>query len=174
MTDPIVDDSTFHTERYGEHTGTVARPYEWDRCMLEVALTVAKMSKHPTRQVGAVIVSPCRKQVAFGYNGFPSNIPDRKRWWLRKEDAGDDFGRHELCNHAEENAISQARMTVAGWTMYCTLQPCLACARRIVTERIKRVVYAEQIPDHSTKEHSADKSLRLMMLGDVRVEHCPL
>ena len=148
----------------------VQSPYNWDKCMLEVAHTIAKMSKHPTRQVGAVIVSPNRKQVAFGYNGFPSDIPDLQRWWDQKDDAGDDFGRHELCNHAEENAISQARMNVAGWTLYCTLQPCLDCSRRIVTERIARVVYATAIPNHSVEEHSADKAMRLLSLGGVDVE----
>ena len=143
---------------------------DWDQVMLGVAFQIARMSKDPKCKVGAVLVSPNRRQVAFGYNGFPSAVPDLARWWNTKEGPDGDFGKFDLCNHAEENAISQAQRCVVGWTLYCTHQPCLRCARRIVTEELSRVVFAIALED---KENNwgFDKAEYLFRCSKMQMDH---
>jgi dCMP deaminase len=51
--------------------------------------------------------------------------------------------------HAESNAIMKVARSHAssiGGTIYCTLSPCLECAKLIIQAGITRVVYAEQYP----------------------------
>jgi len=109
--------------------------------MLEMAATLAKMSKDTSTQVGALLVSPDKRRMSGGYNGFPTNIPDYEDWWNRREDTEGEFTKYELVVHAEENAICQARTDLTGWTLYCTHQPCLRCSRLIASQGIRRVVW---------------------------------
>ncbi|MBI3040104.1 MAG: cytidine deaminase, partial [Chloroflexi bacterium] len=53
--------------------------------------------------------------------------------------------RQEICRaiHAEQNVIIQAALhgvNLAGSTIYCTLTPCVLCAKMLVNARIKRFV----------------------------------
>jgi dCMP deaminase len=48
--------------------------------------------------------------------------------------------------HAEANAIAYAArvgVPIEGASVYCTLQPCVACAQLLVSAKISRVVYLE-------------------------------
>ena len=57
--------------------------------------------------------------------------------------------------HAEQNAIIQAArlgVSIEGATLYCTHQPCAACAKMIVNAGIVRVVYQEGYPDEFAVE----------------------
>jgi dCMP deaminase len=52
--------------------------------------------------------------------------------------------------HAEANAIlkvSKSTNSTEGATLYCTLSPCLECAKLIIQAGITRLVYAEQYRD---------------------------
>jgi dCMP deaminase len=54
--------------------------------------------------------------------------------------------KYDMCRsaHAEANAIALAAkkgVSVEGATIYCTLEPCITCAKLIVTSGIVRVVY---------------------------------
>lgn len=53
--------------------------------------------------------------------------------------------------HAEANAIAWAAkmgIPVNGATMYCTLQPCLSCAKIIATAGIRMLIYYDTYRDH--------------------------
>ncbi|KKN39000.1 hypothetical protein LCGC14_0747820 [marine sediment metagenome] len=154
------------------------KPRSWHRTMLEVAFTVAKMSKDPKCQVGAVVVSPDKRRVSFGYNGFPSHVPDINDWWQEKVGDGgraaalaEVFGKNDLINHAELNAILQARTDLDGWTLYCTYQPCLDCSRLIVTAGIKFVYFVRKVSEGSKVEDGMDKAEMLLKLANVDLFH---
>ena len=52
--------------------------------------------------------------------------------------------------HAETNAIAfaaRAGVSVEGCTMYCTMSPCINCAKVIVNSGIKKLVYMEEYRD---------------------------
>jgi dCMP deaminase len=108
---------------------------EWDERFYGMAQYVAeRFSKDPQRKVGAVLVSPDRRQTQVGYNGFPTGTPDVKAHLL------DETTRQNLMVHAELNAVTQARFEVRGSTLYVTKFPCNVCAGVIANMGVARVV----------------------------------
>lgn len=111
---------------------TDANP-KWDQRFLNVAKEVASWSKDPSTKVGAVLVSPCKTKVSWGYNGLPRSIVDTDERLLNRE------LKNKLTVHAELNCILNATDT-AGYTLYVTKPPCTACAIAIMQAKIKVVV----------------------------------
>jgi dCMP deaminase len=81
--------------------------------------------------------------------------------------------KYDMCrsSHAEANAISLAAkkgVSLEGATVYCTLEPCITCAKLIVTSGITRVVY-EQAYDSPIAER--DQYWKdILALSNTRVE----
>jgi dCMP deaminase len=71
---------------------------DWDARYLDLARHVAKWSKDPSTQVGAVVVGKDRRKIAVGYNGFPRGIADDNRLFDREV-------KYTLIQHAERNVI---------------------------------------------------------------------
>ena len=128
---------------------------KWDARFLKMAQEVATWSScyQDNRQVGAVIAKN-KRILTTGYNGASSGIvscKDRGECIRRKLGIASGT-KHEICyaTHAEQNAIIQAaRMGVSidGATLYCTLQPCVICAKMIINSGIVRIVYKSGYPD---------------------------
>lgn len=116
------------------------KPYEWNKCMMEMAFTISKMSKDPSTKIGSVLVSPNKSSVSFGYNGFPKGMPDSAKIWNNREN-NKDFTKYDLVIHSEENAIMNAKCDLTGWSMYITHSPCLGCAKKIAQSGVKNVFY---------------------------------
>lgn len=106
----------------------------WDVRFLIMADYVSTFSKDPRCRVGAVVVSPDRRKVSIGYNGFPVGTPDTH------QDLADEEKREHLNMHAELNAILNPGMDMRGWTLYCTKFPCHVCAGAAANAKIARVV----------------------------------
>jgi dCMP deaminase len=106
---------------------------DWDRRFLELAYHIAEWSKDPSSKVGCVVVGADKRDVCFGYNGFPPGITDDER--LADRDT-----KYKLVRHAETNALSMARGRFKPETLYVTHPPCMKCTVEIVGERVKRVV----------------------------------
>jgi len=111
----------------------------WDMFFYGIAHAVSALSKDPERKVGAVIVAPDKRQMSFGYNGFPSDIEDLPMFLVDRE--------FKLANmvHAEANALKQAPFAVTGCTLYVTRFPCFDCATKLKEAGISKVV--APIPD---------------------------
>jgi len=122
----------------------IPKPYDWNRCMMDIAFDISKMSKDPSTQVGAVLVSPDRTQISLGYNGFPPKIPDYRKWWDNRISA-EGMTKYDVVRHAERNCITQAKTSLVVWTMYVTHFPCIICAIDIIAEGITRVFYATSL-----------------------------
>lgn len=102
---------------------------EWDiRFMRMVYNEIAQWSKDPNKQVGALLVSPDKRQWSAGYNGFPRGCD-----YIN----GD---KNQYTIHAELNAILNAVVDIRYWSLYVTEAPCLDCALVIVQKQIKTVV----------------------------------
>lgn len=116
---------------------------KWDRRFVKMARMVAKWSKDPDKKVGAILVSPDKRRVSWGFNGFPIGISDSD---VRLKD-------RELKNamvlHAEHNAVLNANTNVRGWTLYCTSFPCTQCALVLIQSDVRRVVLPPLNPDSS-------------------------
>lgn len=115
---------------------------DWDKFFYNIAVQVAAMSKDPNRKVGAAIASASRRQVSFGYNGFPSEIEDSYN------NLNDDYFRLEHTVHAEDNCLRQLPFDPHGGTLYVTRFPCACCTDKVIDSGIKRVVAPAFDPMH--------------------------
>ena len=112
----------------------------WDEYFMGVAILSAMRSKDPNTQVGACIVSPDRKIVGVGYNGFPKGCSDDDLPWEREGNWIDT--KYPYVCHAELNAILNSSITsLKGSTLYVALFPCNECAKAIIQTGIKKVIY---------------------------------
>ena len=117
--------------------------FRWLDYFLKIARTVAEQSKDPSTKVGAVIVSPDKQIISTGYNGFPVGVEDNKD---RYEDRPTKL---KMVVHAEANAICQAAKhghCIDGCYIFCTLVPCISCAKLIIQSGIKHVFFPKYVP----------------------------
>merc|ERR1712032_1657399 len=98
------------------------------------------------RSVGAVLVKNHRI-VSIGYNGTPVGMKNCIDGGCERcnQNKGQGIDLEKcLCIHGEESAILECGVgNAAGCTLYCTMFPCLWCAKIIVQARIAKVVYGE-------------------------------
>jgi dCMP deaminase len=132
---------------------------KWNYRYFALALEVATWSKDPDKQVGAVCVSPDKRGIITGYNGFPTGIEDSEELLNDKE------LKNRLMVHAEANCIVNGDTSLRGWTMHVTKAPCTECAKLMINARIKRVVCPN--PGGSWKD---DQLMALSLLREAKLE----
>lgn len=137
---------------------------EWDLFFFQLAADVAGLSKDPERKVGAVIVTPDRRQISFGYNGFPADIEDRPSL------LADRAFKLENIIHAERNALTQCPFDPRGCTLYVTRFPCLECSTMVVLRGIDRVVAPEPDFGHPRWGESWRRARERMILTGIQLK----
>lgn len=113
----------------------------WDECFMRMAHVIADRSKDPSTQAGAIIVTKKNVVIGLGYNGWPRGIDTNDLPWDREGDFLET--KYAYVCHAEENAIYNANDQLDDCKIYCTLFPCNECAKAIIQNGIKEVVYEE-------------------------------
>ena len=136
-----------------------------DDMFSQICSVVAQRSTCLRSQVGALIVKNGRI-VSMGYNGpvsgMPSCVKPLPLMELGMESMGEKV-KERVCMgpgctrslHAETNAIAfaaRAGVSVEGCTMYCSMSPCINCAKVIVNSGIKELKYLEEYRDTSGLE----------------------
>lgn len=121
---------------------------KWDRRFLALCEHVATWSKDPRTQVGAVLVKDVNREPILGYNGFPRGVSDTPERYNNRE------FKHQIVLHAERNAILTAKRDLKGYTLYCSLRPCLLCSCDIIQAEIARVVYPALTPEQEHKHEN--------------------
>jgi dCMP deaminase len=111
----------------------------WDECFMRMAHLIAERSKDPSTQAGSVVVTENNVVVGMGYNGWPRGIEAEQLPWEREGDLEDT--KYAYVCHAEENSIYNANNSTKGCRLYCTLFPCNECAKTIIQNGIKEVIY---------------------------------
>lgn len=154
-----------------EAMSSFERP-DWDTYFMEIARVVARRGNCMKRQIAAVVVRDHRI-ICTGYNGTPRGARNCNEGGCPRcnslAPSGTDLD-DCICNHAEENAITQAAyhgISIKGATMYCTYSPCLHCTKLIINAGIEEVVYNADYP-------MADRSLSLLAECGVRARRFPL
>lgn len=112
----------------------------WDECFMKIAHVIADRSPDPSTQAGAVVVNDKNVLIGVGYNGWPRGIEIDKLPWEREGDFMNT--KYAYVCHGEENAIYNANSKVDGCRLYCTLFPCNECAKTIIQNGIKEVIYS--------------------------------
>jgi dCMP deaminase len=134
----------------------------FDKKYMQMAKIWATNSYAKRNKVGALIVKD-GMIISDGFNGTPSGFENECEEIVPCGNTCTNlFGQdcttckeHKLKTkpyvlHAEANAILKvARSTnsTEGSTLYCTLSPCLECAKLIIQAGITRLVYSEQYRD---------------------------
>ena len=132
---------------------------KWDLRYFSLALEIATWSKDPSKQVGAVCVSPDKRSLVVGYNGFPRGIADSEDILNNKS------LKNKLMVHAEANCIVNGKTPLQDWTMHVTKAPCIECAKLIINAGIKRVVSPS--PGGSWRD---DQLMAISLLTEAKVE----
>ena len=108
---------------------------------MNLAKEMSEASKDPSTKVGAVIVSPEKRFISAGYNGFPQKIKDDDRLHDRER-------KYEIIIHGEMNAILFAERSLKDCTIYTyPFMPCPRCASVIIQVGITRVVSYNNVPE---------------------------
>lgn len=140
---------------------------KWDMRYLNLARQIAKWSKDPSRQIGAVAVGSKGQVLAQGFNGFPRGIADLPE---RYEDRAT---KYKYVVHAEMNCIYNATyngVSLDGADMYVWGLPmCSDCAKGVIQVGVKRVFWGtnEVIPD--TWLDSLDTTINMMNEAGVKL-----
>jgi dCMP deaminase len=113
----------------------------WDDCFMQIAKTIAKRSKDPSTQVGAVIVTQDNVVLGLGYNGFPRGIDESDFPWDNAKGLPLEDTKYAYVCHAEENAVYNANNEIKNAKLYCSLFPCNECAKALIQNGIVEVVY---------------------------------
>lgn len=117
------------------------KEHKWHLRYIGLAQHVSEWSGDRSTKVGAVIVGPNNRVVSVGYNDFPSGVLDKEERHQRPD-------KYLYTEHAERNAIYNARLIPEGSTLYLnwTGCPCTDCTRAIIQSGVKRVIVPEGKP----------------------------
>lgn len=116
----------------------ISRP----QMFVEILNIVKQRSTCARAQVSALVIKDNRV-VSMGYGGAPSGLP-------HCTEVGCEIGPSGGCIrtiHAEANAIAFAArhgISIEGAELWCSLSPCLDCAKLIINSGIVKVVYLEE------------------------------
>jgi len=134
----------------------------WDECFMRISHIIADRSSDPSTQAGAVVVNEKNVVVGLGYNGWPRGIKSEDLPWEREGEF--ENTKYAYVCHAEENAIYNANNITEGSKIYCTLFPCNECAKTIIQNGIKEVIYAS---DKYADTSSVRASKRMFKLAKI-------
>jgi dCMP deaminase len=155
--DAAAADSTPHT-----------RP-SWDEYFVQLVPVVAGRATCDRGRSGCVIVRDHRL-ICSGYVGSPPGLPHCDEighlWRKVVEDDGTIRTHCVRTIHAEQNALAQAAkygLSLAGATVYCTMEPCSTCAMLLVSVGVERVVALRRY-------HAAQPSRDLLAAAGVKLE----
>lgn len=111
---------------------------KWDLRFLLQAKEIAKWSKDPSSNIGAIAVGKNKNILATGYNGFPRGIEDTEERYNNREE------KYKYVVHAEKNLIYNAcwnGVSLEGSTVYVYGLPvCHECAKGLIQVGTRRVV----------------------------------
>ena len=150
----------------------MARP-SWDEYFMQIVDTVASRATCDRGKSGAVIVKD-KQILSTGYVGAPRGLPhcdDVGHLMMKYIDEDGKESMHCVrTTHAEQNAIVQAAkhgIAINGATIYCTMEPCLTCAKMIINAGIKRVVCKKRYhAGRLTREFFKQAGVKLDVLQD--------
>lgn len=139
---------------------------KWNDRFLELATHISSWSKDPSRKVGCVIAKE-KHVVSLGYNGFPPGVKDLEGRMI------DRATKLKFTQHAERNAIYNAKQSLDGATLYTTLFPCCECAKTIISHGITKVVYRKELENRPGVDYNSDYSKIMFDESGVEIVYQP-
>lgn len=131
-----------------------------EQLFMDICDVVAKRSTCGRQNVGAVLVNKSHNIVSMGYNGPLSGEPHCTGNSCQKTITGGCY----RSIHAEENALSRYLGTEAV-SLYCSLSPCIDCARNIkIDTRVKTIYYRQEYRDKTSIAWLAGEGIKIYRL----------
>lgn len=128
---------------------------KWDKRFMNLAKDVAKWSKDPSTQTGAVIVSPDKTDIILGFNGFARQMKDDPELYANRE------VKYSRIIHCEMNALITAKRPLNGYTLYTyPFLSCDRCAVHMIQAGIVRVVAPKATGEQATRWEPAFEKTR--------------
>ena len=140
---------------------------------MELTRGVARRATCDRGRSGCVVVKD-KRVLTTGYVGSPPGLPHCDEighlFETRYDKEGNESHHCIRTTHAEQNAIAQAArhgISLDGATVYCKMEPCIMCAKTIISTGIKRVVcekryHAAQL----TREMFQQAGIQLDVIND--------
>jgi dCMP deaminase len=140
---------------------------------MKIMEAVASRATCDRARSGAVIVRD-KRIISTGYVGAPRGLPHCDEvGHLFKRSIKPDGTETQNCirtTHAEMNAIVQAALhgvSLKDATLYCRMEPCIDCAKAIISAGIKRVVCQMRYKDSEiTRDFFRQAGIELVALND--------
>ena len=155
----------------------MSRP-SWDEYFMQIVDAVASRATCNRGKSGAIIVKD-KRILTTGYVGAPIRLPHcDEAGHLMMKHLNEDGTVSDHCvrtTHAEQNAIVQAAangVAIKGATLYCTMEPCMVCAKMIINAGIVKVVCRKRY--HSgkiTRDFFKQAGIELLVLDDCVMEY---
>ena len=118
----------------------------FEELFVKTTKLVAKRSSCVKAQQAALLIKDNRI-ISFGYNGPPAGTLNCLEVGGEEVCGKDSNGSCFLGIHAEQNAIGYAArngINTEGCIIYCTMTPCISCAKLIVASGIKEFHYINE------------------------------
>lgn len=143
----------------------------WNEYFFDVASLVAMRSTCTRRRVGAVAIDVRKRIIATGYNGPPSGYPhctpDTCYRTANNIPSGQDLDKC-VAVHAEANVVCYAGSNLQGAVVFVTNQPCINCAKLLVSAGVAEIYWKDRYPDKFAEQ------FMLQMGGIYESEHFTL
>lgn len=127
------------------------------------ALAVAKNSHDAQTKVGAILIDEKSGAVfAEGFNGFVRGADDNKLPNTRPE-------KYKYIIHAEKNLVCNSvrhGIKMSGCVVYCTLSPCVDCARMLYQCGINTIYFKEAYTDLNNSINMGDLDISVEPVND--------
>lgn len=106
---------------------------KWHKRFIDLSKHISTWSEDPSTKTGSIIVNEKARIISLGFNGFPSGVNPSADRNVRPT-------KYLFYEHAERNAIYNAKTNIENCIIYCTHFPCSDCARGIIQVGIKYVI----------------------------------
>ncbi len=137
----------------------------WHSTFIRTAELIAEHSTCIRKKVGAVLVQD-KRIISIGYNGTPCGHEHCSEHFKDMTEEQIQVEHHSWSNsnelHAELNCILYAGTAARGGAIYCTLSPCINCAKTIIAAGIKTVVYKEVYKDTDGLDLLAENGINII------------
>lgn len=134
-----------------------------ERWAVKMARGMAELSKDPSTQVGAIILSPKRRLIGGGYNGLPRGVADTTERLQDRET------KYKMTRHAEANAISFATCDLEGSTLICTHPCCAQCAGAAIQAGVAHLLWPAPSTDYLDR-WAVDTAITRIMCAEAGVQ----
>lgn len=126
-----------------------------NRWAINIAIEVGRASTCKKNKVGSVIIDNYGAIVSTGKNGTPRGTDNT----CECEDVT-----YQSTLHSEINCLLYAKRDVHGFTLYCTLSPCLSCSAAIIQSGISKVYFLRPYRDQKGVEYLRKYGVKVRQL----------